>query len=227
MIDLLTASLSIVLRTAVGMQSASAPSAPPSSEPIEPWMERITAGGRDFGGLSESLLQPQLELGVPLGFRGIYQIRGRNDLFVRQSGGLYGVFPRSEYVATKKQGVVAVWPAGTEFFIGTPDETSARREGVQFGTPMVRRAGQIDGRGGAGRIDLRRRSMVAPVRVDTRPAPVRESVVSRPLPETAQPRALPRYMQDDAYRRQTLDALDSTRESSLASAQPDGAPDGR
>ncbi|MCA9284862.1 MAG: hypothetical protein KDA22_06600, partial [Phycisphaerales bacterium] len=148
---------------AIGLTTAASAQAPSEAgEPIEPWMERITPGGRDVGVLSDSLRKAPLEFAFPVGFSGIYKVRGRDDLFVRQNGAMYGVFPRSEYVRTK-EGIVAVWPAGTAFFIGPPpDELLGLPEAD---APAVR-PGQVNARTEPGRIggptDLRVRAQVGP-----------------------------------------------------------------
>lgn len=81
----------------------------------------------DVGPLSRSARLMPTDLRVPLGFDRVYRMPGSErgiasfgraeEKFVRFSGGLAAVFPRSEYVETPI-GALATIPAGTTFYIG-------------------------------------------------------------------------------------------------------------
>ena len=103
------------------MEAASCRMQQPPGEPIDPGIE-------DRGPLSESLriIQPGLE--QPHQFEKIYRIIGpEGEMLMRGSGGLYAVFPRSEYVLTRK-GPLAKVPPGTVFYIGAlPSQYQPKR----------------------------------------------------------------------------------------------------
>lgn len=195
-------------------------------EPIEPWMERIIPMGRDTGLLSESLQQPQLQLAFPLGFDSVYQVRGRKDLFVRQSGAVYGVFPKSEYITTK-DGVYAVWPAGTSFYIGAPPESvisgggaasrdsravarDRLRDSAGYGPVAARQVAAVQARV-SGRVQASATAEPDPL---PPPPPAPPTTITQPsIPdrmsdaELAANAVLPRFMRDEAYRRSVLERL--------------------
>jgi hypothetical protein len=104
--------------------------------PLEAVEQRVS----DISGLDLSLRQVQTGLLQPNNFKELYR-SPVDDGFVRISGGLYAVFPRSVYAAKKdkqKRTVVyPVVPAGTVFYIGPPpgwtlstalDEAASRQE---------------------------------------------------------------------------------------------------
>lgn len=94
----------------------------------EGW-QMIDAGRADRGPLATSARRVPIDLRVPLSFDRVYRVPGSTtgvqvpgaaageELYARISGGLTAVFPRSEYVATKR-GTAAIIPPGTIFYIG-------------------------------------------------------------------------------------------------------------
>ncbi|MBY0311055.1 MAG: hypothetical protein K2W85_03200 [Phycisphaerales bacterium] len=111
-----------VLGLIVAASSAYAQRAP------EGW-QMIDAGRADRGPLATSARRVPIDLRVPLSFDRVYRVPGSTtgvqvpgaaageELYARISGGLTAVFPRSDYVSTKR-GPAALIPPGTIFYIG-------------------------------------------------------------------------------------------------------------
>jgi hypothetical protein len=74
----------------------------------------------DVGPLSRSFRQLSIDLRSPSEFDRVYQVPGDEEHLMRISGGLYAVFPRSQYTPTEKKGIIAVIPNDTTFYIGSP-----------------------------------------------------------------------------------------------------------
>lgn len=84
-----------------------------------PTLRRVDSSLDARDPLANSLRNPQIDLASPLDFRDLYAVEGRDDVFVRRSGAVYAVFPRSYFVREKKQEVTRV-PGGTTYSIGFP-----------------------------------------------------------------------------------------------------------
>lgn len=85
----------------------------------------IEVGVSDMNTLGTSLKQMPVELNETTNFQRLFGVAGRPDLLVRSQGGMYGVFDQGQYVRWKSN-VFAVWPAGTQYFIGRPDFSRMR-----------------------------------------------------------------------------------------------------
>lgn len=114
---------------------AGAAAAQPAAQPWEPRPRgtRVEQGVGDVGPLSVSPREPRVDLRLPTDFDGVFRLnpvdRFGNQvpegspfaegggLFMRTSGGLTAVFPRSSYIQTKG-GLVPQIPAGTVFYLG-------------------------------------------------------------------------------------------------------------
>lgn len=122
---------------AIGAAAAVAQPAPrPTSIPgvVKPPNTILEKGYEDIGPLAESLRLDPVDLRVDAEFEEVRPVPGSTDLLMRQSGGLYAAFPRSEYDITQKGQVVVLIPAGTVFFIGpVPDEYLAHVRGGTSG----------------------------------------------------------------------------------------------
>lgn len=111
-----------------GVLDAAAPvnAQPAGARPIEP-----TVG--DAGPLSVNTRVMPRDPRHPLGFDRLYSITrtdafGSGEVFLRISGAVTAVFPRSSYINTPR-GPIAEIPAGTRFHIGRlPDEYTPRAE---------------------------------------------------------------------------------------------------
>lgn len=104
--------------------------------PVEAYVE-------DSSALSTSLRQVQYGIQIPYGFEQLMREDTPDGRYVRQAAGLWAVFPRSEYVASRT-GYVHTWPADTYFHIGPP------RRPVPVPEPPVDAAGpRIVADGGA------------------------------------------------------------------------------
>lgn len=94
-------------------------------EPVLPGLKRVDAGVADVGPLSSSQRLIAVDLRVPTGFEGVFQFERRGlfgkteTMYMRSSGGISAVFPRSVYVEASG-GLVPEIPAGTVFVIGSP-----------------------------------------------------------------------------------------------------------
>lgn len=94
--------------------------------------EPVDQGFEDRGPLSTSLREIPAELRVGGGgFGRVYRLPGLDGQYVRSSGALRAVFPRSLYVSTR-QGVIMPVPAGTVYVIGDPRGTEVQRRARAF-----------------------------------------------------------------------------------------------
>ncbi len=91
-----------------------------AQQPAPPFVQ-VDPNVADVNSLSTSLRDMQVDLRVPLGFSNVYRVPGQSDKFMRASGGLFAIFPQSQYVSTR-QGLSAKVPAGTTYHIGLPTE---------------------------------------------------------------------------------------------------------
>lgn len=78
----------------------------------------------DRGPLATSFREASLDLRQPTNFDRVYRVPGNEERFMRASGALYAVFPRSIYVQTRS-GSIATIPDGTVFYIGAPSFLNA------------------------------------------------------------------------------------------------------
>ncbi len=124
---------------AIGLANAGAQPAPrPAPIPgvVRPPNTVLEKGYEDIAPLAESMRLDPVDLRVDASFEEVRPVPGSSDLLMRQSGGLYAAFPRSEYDVTQRGDVVTVIPAGTVFFIGpVPAQYLAH---VRGGTSSVR-----------------------------------------------------------------------------------------
>ncbi len=99
---------------------------------VPPMLDRIDPLYGDASPLSHSLreMDMQADLRSPVGFQNIYRVPGRDDLLMRQSGGVYAIFPQSAYVPSRN-GSIAVVPPGTIYSIGPPGMWSMPSQWVQ------------------------------------------------------------------------------------------------
>jgi hypothetical protein len=97
-------------------------------------LEPIDQTIADVSVLSMSLRKIEPGLRQPNDFSRVFRIPGKHDMFMRQQGGLYAVFPESVYEVNKEGQLKAVVPSDTMFYIGrppmldaepTPDDPSA------------------------------------------------------------------------------------------------------
>ena len=106
--------------------------------------ERIEPGHVDVSPHAISTKKLELDLRLPTGFDGVYQVSQKNaigqtqNLFMRIDGAVTAVFPRSVYVPTEA-GLVPDIPPGTVFHIGPVVEQ--RRD-----KPRVRPESMVDAR---------------------------------------------------------------------------------
>jgi hypothetical protein len=113
-----------------------------------PPLEPVEAGVEDVDPISASLRDLRIDIREPAAFDRPYRVPGRADLFMRISGALHAIFPRSIY-ASNDGNTVAMIPAGTVFHIGMPDE--ALLPPAPFEMPAV----PPGPRAGAARVELR------------------------------------------------------------------------
>ncbi len=120
--SILPASLAAVL--AVAGSAIAGPGHDPSAIPLD-------AGYADVDPLRTSLRFVEPTLAIDAAFERVYRVPGDPDRLYRAAGGLYAVFPLSEYVRTPA-GTAAVIPAGTVFHIGPPPELLAPTTGDEI-----------------------------------------------------------------------------------------------
>lgn len=98
---------------------------PAGAKPVAP-------GFGDVGPSRTSLRVEQVDLRRPVDFQQVYTLGkvnafGSDEVFLRVSGGITAVFPRSVYVKSRGGGVGALIPPGTTFYIGKLPEEFAPR----------------------------------------------------------------------------------------------------
>lgn len=96
------------------------PSAPSSaSKSSAPTLKPVDPGVADADPLATSGRILPTDLRQPANFDRVYEVElDGKRFFVRAHGGVYAVFPRSDYVQTR-QGVIPIVPAGTVFHLGS------------------------------------------------------------------------------------------------------------
>jgi hypothetical protein len=123
---------------------------PAAAQQVKPGdLVPVEQGTADTSVMGTTLRIMPVELNESTNFRRLYGVAGRPDLLVRSHGGMYGVFDQGQYV-TWKNSTYAVWPSGTQFFIGRPDfsrlRTSPMRQSVDAGmqpAPGIRVATRV------------------------------------------------------------------------------------
>ena len=81
-------------------------------------LELVDPGHDDVSPLAESIWSDlRVDLQAPAGFSSIYRVPGRDDLFMRASGGVFAVFPRSDYGYNAEEGVFPLIPPDTVFHL--------------------------------------------------------------------------------------------------------------
>lgn len=163
---LLACSLLGVIPTVCGAQD----------QPVQP-------GVADTDPLGESLRRLSPSLRIDNNFEHVYRLdpTDRNSPFFRRAGGLYAVFPHSQYVLTR-EGVVAAVPPGTVYHFGRPETRTAA-------TASASDSGSISGGRlrDSGASDLRyvgrqSQSVITPDRLDRTAAAMREREAAENLP---------------------------------------------
>jgi hypothetical protein len=156
----------------------------------------------DVSLLSTSLRKIEPGLGQPNDFARVFRVNGRQDLFMRQQGGLYAVFPESDYGPDKEGRLQALIPDGTVFYIGRPallDSEPAPADPAPEGRVQ-------------GRIDLREKGTDLFSLQNHRWSPRRPSKINpSPFPATVGPpiptAILPLIVSDEPYREERLRSL--------------------
>ncbi|MBY0262378.1 MAG: hypothetical protein K2Q20_08540 [Phycisphaerales bacterium] len=109
--------------------------APAQTRRPAPTLTPVEQNVGDLGPLTTSLRTPPADLRTPMEFDRVYRVPGSSrginipqalspaggqdgSRLARVSGGITAVFPSSDYMQTKKSGIVPVVPAGTVFYIG-------------------------------------------------------------------------------------------------------------
>lgn len=108
-------SLMLLLTALAGTGMRNAAANGQFSPPYEP----IDQAVEDTDELATSLRMQPLDLRQPMGFEQVYHVPGNSDMYMRVSGGIYAVFPRSMYVRGR-DGTYPVIPPNTVFYIGEP-----------------------------------------------------------------------------------------------------------
>lgn len=153
----------------------------------------VDEGVGDVDSLAADLRVQPLDLRTPLGFERVYRVPGRDDLYMRVSGGLVAVFPRSEYVPGPG-GLWPVIPAGTRFYPGgLPPEL--------LGSPEPAPGG---GTAGPERISLSQPLQGQPL---MRAADLEAERARQIAEERVTPRSGQSIWGNEAYRSERLDAL--------------------
>jgi hypothetical protein len=191
--------------------------------------ETVTVGGvkwrptepiiGDNGPLSVSQRALPVDMRVGSGFDRLYKMdaklklfggQAESDYYMRMSGGVTAVFPRSSYVQTR-EGLAAEIPAGTVFSLGGNINQLVSGQPVS-GQPATQPAGQPPARPGSGFIDRSARPQ-PPAREDkpgARPEPAPRADTAPPERKASTEVAADRVKSiwlDEAYRQQRLSEL--------------------
>ncbi|MHC4416588.1 MAG: hypothetical protein ACYS0G_15050 [Planctomycetota bacterium] len=151
----------------------------------------------DISVLSMSLREVETGLSQHNDFSRVYRVHGRQDLFMRQQGGLYALFPESVYGVNKDGQILPLVPDGTVFYIGRPALLDTEPPPADP-SPQGWIQGRIDSR-----IDAQHEP-VAPAATSPRGI---ESPSTR-QPVRLRPRAtLPAIVSDEDYRMERLHSL--------------------
>ncbi|MBL0928301.1 MAG: hypothetical protein IBJ11_11730 [Phycisphaerales bacterium] len=162
-------------------------------QPAQPVRVEQTVADRDP--LHTSLRQLPTDLRQDEGFEHLYRVPGADNRFMRRSGAITAVFPRSQYVATR-QGPLPVIPAGTVFYFGLPPADQLAHDAAP--RPMAGAAPSASGRIVRSEllVEAERLGPAIDSRIDPRPA-------AQPPPTAAPAPAAP-AISDDAYRARRL-----------------------
>lgn len=170
-------------------------------QPVQP-------GVADTDPLGESLRRLSPSLRIDNNFEHVYRLdpTDENSPFFRRAGGLYAVFPRSQYVLTRR-GVVAAVPPGTVFHFGRPEvgstSSASADEPGSISNARLRQSGASDQRF-VGRLAP---GTFMPNRLDRAAPPAHERDVSDDLPAAPVRADAPRaqgVMSDESYRARRL-----------------------
>lgn len=170
----------------------------------------VEQGVADVDPLAESLRVVPHSLRHDSNFEHVYRLDGAGDFgpFYRRAGGIYAVFPRSEYYLTRR-GVVAPVPPGTIYYLGKPEfDAPSPPVGPTDGSisgDRLRVTGASDQRF-VGRLAP---SMFRTERLDRTAPPPHERTIdpeteARPLPRVEAPARAVGVMSDSAYRARRL-----------------------
>ncbi|MHC4785535.1 MAG: hypothetical protein ACYTE6_06175 [Planctomycetota bacterium] len=153
-------------------------------------LEPVDQAIEDVSVLSTSLRRVEPGLLQPNDFSRVYRVHGRRDLFMRQQGGLYAVFPASVYGSTKEGKLQALIPHDTMFHIGPPPLLNSEPP------PAAPRPGGLV----QGRIDLK----IDPHR---EPAAPTAGLGTRSTGQASSRITLPAIVSDEAYRQRRVRSL--------------------
>lgn len=92
----------------------------------------LEQGTTDRSATATSLRIQPVELSETTNFQKLFGVAGRPDLFVRSQGGLYAVFDQGSYRSVQGRTFIQ-WPAGTMYYIGQPNFSGLKSNGVRIG----------------------------------------------------------------------------------------------
>jgi hypothetical protein len=92
----------------------------------------LDQGVTDRSATATSLRIQPVELSETTNFQKLFGVAGRPDLFVRSQGGLYAVFDQGSYRSVQGRTFIQ-WPAGTMYYIGQPNFSGLKSNGVRVG----------------------------------------------------------------------------------------------
>ena len=92
----------------------------------------LEQGTTDRSATATSLRIQPVELSETTNFQKLFGVAGRPDLFVRSQGGLYAVFDQGSYRSVQGRTFIQ-WPAGTMYYIGQPNFSGLKSNGVRVG----------------------------------------------------------------------------------------------
>jgi len=92
----------------------------------------LEQGVTDRSATATSLRIQPVELSETTNFQKLFGVAGRPDLFVRSQGGLYAVFDQGSYRNVKGRTFIQ-WPSGTMYYIGQPNFSGLKSNGVRIG----------------------------------------------------------------------------------------------
>jgi hypothetical protein len=152
----------------------------------QPGLRRIHQRVADLDPLSVSLLQLEPDLRQDVGFQHLYVEEGHPGRFVRVSGAMYAVSPRTDYYQSRDE-VYAVVSPGTVFYIGAPPELGEAGDVERGSRGVSEGVGMVVDAGAGARGPVRMAEVVTSAPMAVFASEMEDAGATQPRPTTARP----------------------------------------